>query len=242
MASFDRDIYFDTVRLKPFGGKLNQEQVDGQNFILDAWESNPPSKDLRHLAYCLATTIHETASTMLPIEEYGKGKGQPYGVPDPETKQVYYGRGFVQLTWRENYARASHELDLDGANDLEWHADKALDPTIAANVMFIGMTEGWFRGDKNGRHTLARYFNINTNDNYRAREIINGDKHIVPNWSHGVSIGNLIAGYHDDFLAALEASVIESGAEAGEPLVVTVRISVPPGVIVRVEQTKEEPQ
>jgi hypothetical protein len=35
---------------------------------------------------------------MQPIEEYGKGRGMPYGKPDPTTGQVYYGRGFVQLT------------------------------------------------------------------------------------------------------------------------------------------------
>jgi len=233
--TFDRDIYFDEVRQKPFGGKLSQEQVDGQNFILAAWEFNPPTDDLRHLAYCLATTMHETASTMLPIEEYGKGKGQPYGQKDNTTGQTYYGRGFVQLTWRDNYRKATEQLDLDGANDLEWHAERALDPSIAANVMFIGMTEGWFRGDKAGKQTLIRYFDEDIDDAYGAREIINGDKHIVPNWSGGVSIGKIIAGYHADFLSALQASVIELEA-VPEPLTVTIRISAPPGVIVKVEQ------
>lgn len=91
---FSREIYFDHVRKNPFGGKLTQEQVNGQNFILAAWEKDTPSVDLRHLAYALATAMHETASTMLPISEYGKGKGHPYGKEDPETHQVYYGRGF----------------------------------------------------------------------------------------------------------------------------------------------------
>jgi len=93
--TFSREVYFDCVRHKPFGGKLNQGQVDGQNFILAAWEKDAPSDDLRHLAYALATTMHETASTMLPIAEYGKGSGQPYGKEDPETHQAYYGRGFL---------------------------------------------------------------------------------------------------------------------------------------------------
>jgi putative chitinase len=239
MITFDRDIYFAEVRQQPFGGHLTQEQVNGQNFLLDAWERNPLSEDLRHLAYALATTMHETSSTMLPIEEYGKGQGMAYGKKDPQTGQTYYGRGYVQLTWRDNYVKATRELGLEGDDDLEWHAARALDPMIAAHTLYLGMTEGWFRGDSKGRQTLARYFDHDTDDPYGAREIVNGDKHIVPNWSGGVSIGKLIAGYHKDFLMALHAAVIEIVAvpePEPEPLVVTVRIVVPPGVVVKVEQ------
>src|SRR5262245_40113966 len=99
---FNRQTYFDIVREEPFNGSLTQQQVDGQNIILDYWESYAPGVgwvDLRWLAYMLATTYHECAGTMWPIEEYGKGKGQSYGVPDSTTGQTYYGRGFVQLTW-----------------------------------------------------------------------------------------------------------------------------------------------
>jgi hypothetical protein len=199
---FDRKIYFEIVR--PMFGSLSQEQVDGQNYLLDVFEKENYS-DLRYPAYMLATTRHETASTMLPIEEYGKGSGQSYGKVDPETKQTYYGRGFVQLTWRDNYARATNELDLDGDNDLEWHAERALDPTIAAKVMGLGMVEGWFRSG----HTLGRYFNDTTDDPYHAREIINGDKSKVPDWSGGISIGHLIEEYHNVFLSGLEKSHIE---------------------------------
>jgi putative chitinase len=219
---FDREIYFDAVRGPLFGGSMTQGQVAGQESILLAWEENPLSDDLRHLAYCLATTKHETANEMLPIEEYGKGAGQPYGVPDSETGQTYYGRGFVQLTWRENYARATEELDLSGDNDLEWHASGALVPEIAAEVMFRGMMEGWFRSP----NTLPRFFNETTNDAYGAREIVNGDKHIVPSWSNGVSIGRLIAGYHEDFLDAL----IVASQETVPVDVVQIAIDVPANV------------
>ncbi|TOE35570.1 hypothetical protein CGJ43_25525, partial [Vibrio parahaemolyticus] len=61
---------------------------------------------LQYLAYVLATTYHETGHTMKPIEEWGKGQGRPYGEPDPETGQTYYGRGYVQLTWLANYIKA----------------------------------------------------------------------------------------------------------------------------------------
>lgn len=215
---FNRDVFFDVVRGSLFHGVMTQQQVDGMDAILEAWEENPRSDNLRWLAYPLATTAHETGFTMWPIEEYGKGSGMSYGKPDPQTGQTYYGRGFVQLTWRDNYARADEELgygrtkaDMDSC---EWHAENALNLDTASEVMFQGMVEGWFRSDDNGRQTLERYFNDATDNPYGAREIINGDKSKVPSWSGGVSIGNLIKGYHTQFLSALEAA-----AEAFAPAV-----------------------
>jgi len=213
MINFDRDIFFDKVKSDPFDGSLNQDQVDGMNAILEAWEDEPRSDDLRWLAYALATTAHETGMEMMPIEEYGKGEGMEYGQVDEETGQTYYGRGYVQTTWRENYARADKELGLMHDLSCEWHAENQLDPGIAAETMFQGMVEGWFRSDEEGRQTLERYFNESTDDPYGAREIINGDKSKVPSWSGGTSIGNLIKGYHQDFLAALQAARTEKPEE-----------------------------
>jgi hypothetical protein len=209
--SVDREIYFDSVRADLFAGTLSQQQVDGQNDILDVWDGLPArypavQLDLRWLAYMLATTYHETSQEMWPIEEYGKGSAQPYGVPDPQTGQTYYGRGYVQLTWRDNYVRATSELELTGGDDLEWHAARALDGVIAAKVMYQGMYLGWFRSDSKGPQTLPRYFSATVDDAYNAREIINGDKSTVPSWSYGQSIGALIAGYHQKFLDALTAA------------------------------------
>lgn len=200
---FDQEAFFDAVRNDPFSGSLTEDQVKGMKFILAAFYFTQYT-DLRWCAYSLATTYHETAQEMMPIEEYGKGSGQPYGVPDKTTGQTYYGRGFVQLTWRDNYARADKELDLEGEESCEWHAENALSPFTAARVMFRGMEQGWFRSGE----TLPRYFSDTEDDPYEAREIINGDKHIVPSWSGGVSIGNLIAGYHQSFLEALEGAML----------------------------------
>lgn len=212
MTTFDRKTYFDSVRASLFSGTMSQQQVEGQEAILGEWE-NPaqtgiPTSDPRWLAYMLATTYHETSQKMWPIEEYGKGKGMAYGKVDPETGETYYGRGYVQLTWRDNYRRATQQLGLKGDADLEWHAAMALDPQIAADVMFQGMRAGWFRSSGGKPETLARYFSATVDDPYGAREIINGDKKTVPTWSNGVSIGNLIKGYHQKFLTALNASAL----------------------------------
>jgi hypothetical protein len=238
---FNRDIYFDVVRKNLFGGKLTQQQVDGQNHILYEWERKVMTTDLRWLAYPLATTIHETASTMWPIAEYGKGKGMDYGKPDPITGETYYGRGFVQLTWADNYKKATEKLGLVGNDDIYWHADRAMDSHIAADVMFLGMRDGWFRSSNGTPNTLAKYFDDNTNDAYMAREIINGDKTKVPDWSGGVSIGKLIAGYHEKFLDALDASWVDTGSLVPEPKPddqqeVFITIRAPAGVKVTVLQ------
>jgi putative chitinase len=243
---FDRKTYFDTVRDTLFYGKMSQQQVDGQEFILDTWEDIHPDWDIRWLAYSLATTIHETASTMAPIEEYGKGKGQPYGVKDPVTGEAYYGRGFVQLTWKENYTKMTPIIDPmfpSTAVDLVKHAAQALIPEFAAAIMFEGMQMGLFRSDKQGKQTFARYFDGDTDDPYGAREIINGDKTIKPDWSNGVSIGNLIKGYHNKFLSALQQSMVTAPVPEPipEPGTVTyvIRITVPAGVTPIIEVVED---
>jgi putative chitinase len=224
----DRDIYFDAVRDSMFSGAMTQEQVDGQNVILALWDwqaTGTPMKDRRWLAYMLATVYHECAKRMWPIEEYGQGQGKEYGEPDSETGQTYYGRGFVQLTWRENYANASKALSLTGDRDLEWHAERALDCLIAARVLFRGMAEGWFRNAK-----LGDYFNSGTDDPVGARNIINAD--VSKN-------GELIAGYHDCFLEAIEAAYVDAGPvpPSQQTTVYKVTITAPAGdVSIEVEK------
>ena len=117
------------------------------------------------LAYMLATAQWETAQTMLPVRE-------AYWLSEDwrEANLNYYpwyGRGFVQLTWEENYQRADNELHLKGA--LAADAELALEPTIAGMVMIIGMSQGWFTGKK-----LSDYIDLEHSDFINARRIING--------------------------------------------------------------------
>jgi len=120
--------------------------------------------DIRSIAYILATIYHETAHTFLPIEEYGKGKGLPYGKPRPNGK-VFYGRGYVQITWEENYVKFARLLKVDLLNKPEL----ALVHNIAKQIAYIGMTKGMFTGKK-----LSDYFNGEKTDYVGARKIING--------------------------------------------------------------------
>jgi putative chitinase len=165
MSPINRNFFFTQVRRTLFANALQQAQVDGLNAILDGWEAKYAEKDKRWLAYALATAYHETARTMQPIEEFGKGRGRPYGKRYPQTGQVYYGRGLVQLTWYYNYDKMKELLGVD----LVHHPELALDPKTATNIMFVGMLDGIFTGK-----TLANYFGEVTEDWIHARRIING--------------------------------------------------------------------
>jgi len=195
---FDRDKLFDGVRRL---GKLSQRQVDALTALMDAVESDSEMTDLRWIAYALATCKHETAGTYEPIAEYGRGRGKAYGKKDPETGQVYYGRGFVQLTWKKNYKKFA---DLTGI-DLVHSPDMAMKPDIAYQVLSMGMREGLFTGKK-----LGDYISDGKADYLHARKIINAmDK------------AALIAGYAEKFEEALtdsfESDMIANGDVAEVP-------------------------
>lgn len=194
MMKMDKDRFYDEIRASLFSGRLSQSQVDGINAKLDAFDRFG-IRDDRWKAYMLATSYHETARTMQPVEELGKGRGKPYGKKikhsgEPYTwpDQIYYGRGDVQLTWYENYERMGKLLSIP----LLENPDLALDLDISARIMIEGMTKGRSnRGDFTGV-SLENYFNSYTDDPVNARKIINGlDK------------AKLIADYYFKFLEAI---------------------------------------
>lgn len=162
--------FFNHLRDGLMGPTLEQDEVAGCNVILTAMTGLPIS----YVAYALATAWHETNATMQPVRE-------AYWLSEAWRRKhlrywPWYGRGYVQLTWEENYARADEELGLGGA--LLANPDVALELEIAAKVMRLGMVEGWFAGDKLGRHTLARHLpevgHANEAQFKSARRIING--------------------------------------------------------------------
>jgi len=188
-----RDAFFAAVRSNPFPGTLTATQVSGMEAILDEWDQRRVMNDLRWLAYMLATTYHETARTMQPIREKGgasyfkryEGR-KDLGNTSPGDGIKFHGRGYVQLTGKSNYVRASKKLGVDFVAD----PDRVMEPKHAATIMFAGMMEGWFTGKK-----LGDYFKDGKADWKNARRIINGlDK------------ADTIAVYGKAFYAALQSA------------------------------------
>ena len=134
--------------------------------------------DVRWAAYMLATVRRECGAKMLPIKEIGKGRGKDYDeiikVTDPISKQekenVYYGRGFVQITWDYNYKKVGKEIGL--GDQLFIEPDKALEFEIAYKIMSTGMRNGLFTGTR-----LMQYISGTACDYVSARKIINGSDH-----------------------------------------------------------------
>lgn len=161
--------FFDYLRANaPLGPDLSQNEVTGCLAICTACaEARWP---ISWTAYALATAYHETAGTMQPIREYGRGRGRKYGSPGKHG-QVAYGRGYVQLTWDYNYEKADRELGLGGALIADY--DLALVHDVAAKIMVGGMAEGWFTTKK-----LSDYLpssGLATHTQFKgARKIING--------------------------------------------------------------------
>lgn len=160
---------------------------EGLTEVLECMQDDTHIDDVRWLAYMLATTYHETAFTWKPIEEYGKGRGRAYGVPDEQTGHIFFGRGYVQLTWAGNYKTIGAKLGYDLYNKPEL----ALSPPIAYHIMSYGMRHGTFTGV-----SLKKFINAEKCDYIGARKIINGtDK------------AEDIAGYARKFEAILKDTV-----------------------------------
>lgn len=114
------------------------------------------------IAYVLATVEHETNGTFKPVRE-------AYWLPEIIRKRMryypYYGRGYVQLTWRYNYQRYSDLLGID----LIGNPDLAMDPPIACFILVHGFRTGLFTGKR-----LTDYISGNKADFIGARRCING--------------------------------------------------------------------
>jgi predicted chitinase len=190
---FDRQKFFDAYTAA--FGTLKPDPQAGLDALLTAAEADQDITDIRWLAYMLATVKHECAGTWRAIEEYGKGKGRKYGTPvtvtDPEGRSftnVYYGRGFVQLTWKDNYQTMGQALK----NRLVYEPALALNSDVAYRIMSLGMRKGSFTGKK-----LADYIAGDKCDYVNARKIING-----------LDQAERIAGYATKLEAVLRASAV----------------------------------
>jgi hypothetical protein len=191
--------FFDIVRKEIFGGKMTPGQVNGIETLLAATDG----LDIGDRAYLLATSFHETAHTMQPITEYGPRKyfdkyepntaiGRRLGNARPGDGYLFRGRGYVQITGRANYLRASQKLGVD----LIINPDAALNPEVAARILVKGCSDGWFTGKK-----LSDY-----SDYVNMRRVVNGTDR-----------AEQIAGYAREFEKALRFLPVSQPVVIPEP-------------------------
>lgn len=174
------------------GRTLEDDEVAGCNALLDACAGVFPTS---WAAYALATPWLETNGTMQPVREaywlsdeaanrYFVKMYDIEGARPEKARELgnlmagdgvrYCGRGYVQITGRANYRKLTAALRAIGIDvDLEAAPDKALDPSIAAHILVLGMRDGLFTDTGKSLRTYipqapTRAHFVN------ARRIING--------------------------------------------------------------------
>lgn len=219
---------------RPFGTSLSQSQVQNIELLLNEGQARglplrhlafglatarhevgpamkPVSENLNYKAAQIRKTWPSRFATVAAAAPYA---GNPQKLANkvyanrmgngPEASGDgwrYRGRGYPQTTGEENYGKFSAVVGVDLVKD----PDRAMEPRIAATIMYVGMTRGLFTGKK-----LSDYLDGPT-PNYRAaRAIINGD--VAAN-------GGTVAGYAEDFATALRAAGYVGQAPAPKPVI-----------------------
>jgi hypothetical protein len=178
-------------------------------------------------AYILATAYLETARSMKPIKEtvmphhrdrnpsdaevvrrldHAWNAGQLPQVSVPYWRDGWFGRGFVQLTHKRNYERASRELGID----LVSNPARAMDPAISAKVLVRGMMGGWFTGA-----ALPRFINATEADYVNARRSVNGLDRARDIAAYARQYYDALDGYGTRSLAASRTIAGQGAAAAG---------------------------
>ena len=190
----NRKTFYAALRKSGIPGfkSLSQSQVNGIEGILNAF-TLVGDRRIKTLAYGLATVRREVGQGMVPVREgFAKSdaaarayvKRQGYDYAKEVNGHVYYGRGLVQLTWFENYKQ-------EGIED---NPDKALDPNWAAQLLFKGLMDGRWNGQRKG---LVHYLPDGGPDDLKnARRTVN----VTDHWQE-------IAGWYDQFVLA----IVEAG-------------------------------
>lgn len=166
----NRKNFFDGYRsnLDP-NKKLDKSEVDAIDQFLDFVDMAYNRLSLYQWSYVFATTFHETNAMFLPVKE-------AYWLSEDWRRKnlryfPFYGRGYVQITWKDNYAKFSKQLNEDFVKN----PDLVMVPKYAFKIMIDGFINGSFTGKK-----ITDYIYIDKKtgkevQNYKgARRCING--------------------------------------------------------------------
>lgn len=145
-------------------GKIHDFTTKAGTIDAIKWECNTQGIGLKtQIAYVLATVEWETAQTFEPVreafwlsEDWRRNNLRYY---------PYYGRGYVQLTWKSNYQKYGQILGIDLVNN----PDLAMNPNVSLFILVHGFKTGGFTGRK-----ISDYINKFQTDFINARRCING--------------------------------------------------------------------
>lgn len=186
----DKNKFFEAAREGVFAGKLKQSQVGGLDAILDEAEKRgtpiqhlayilasahhetggrfqPVEENMSYSAKRLTQVWPKRFPTLAaahPFANNPKGlANKVYGGRMGNALNegwTYRGRGLIQITGKDNYAKF-------GIASLP---DKALQMPTSIMILFNGMEKGLFTGKK-----LSDYITPKKADYYAARALVNGD-------------------------------------------------------------------
>ncbi|MEO6913509.1 MAG: glycoside hydrolase family 19 protein [Candidatus Baltobacteraceae bacterium] len=115
------------------------------------------------IAYVLATVQWETAGTFAPVKE-AFWESEDWRAANL-VYYPYYGRGYVQLTWKDNYQKYGQILGIDLVNE----PDLALEADNALFILVHGFKTGAFTG-----RAITEFIDSRHTDFVDARRCING--------------------------------------------------------------------
>jgi len=173
-SEIEREKFFSCIR-EEFEPSLDEKRVDAYENIFTLWDSRDSLVDVRWLAYFLATIRAEVGAGMRPVREgFAKSDeearkvlaGRAYAESVPPYGHAYYGRGYILLTWFENYKKIGENLSID----LVQYPDQALMIPVAFDIMVNGMMNGSFNSSGKG---LSEYINTQVEDVVNARRTVN---------------------------------------------------------------------
>lgn len=160
----NKKIFFDEYRKNLDPNKiLDAKEVSAIDEFLDFVQAVQKTFSTPQWAYVFATTFHETNATFLPIKE-AYWLSEAWRLKNLRYSP-YYGRGYVQITWRENYSKFSKIIGEDFVNK----PDLVMIPKYAFQIMVHGFIYGSFTTKK-----ITDYITNKKTDYKGARRCING--------------------------------------------------------------------
>jgi hypothetical protein len=210
----DKTKFFEQYRLLMDGDqRLEQGLVNSIDLFLNMMQERIEYFSIAQWAYVLATVYHETAATMAPVREAFR--------QSEEWRRLnlsywpHYGRGYVQITHKDNYERMAAVVKRDLKIVIQ-HRDDFMQPKVAFFVLIYGFKHGSYTGraisdyipDNTAKSERVHYENISQGIKptetllykyYKdARRCINGTDR-----------ADMIAGYALRFLEILNKSIIK---------------------------------